>query len=74
MTELSLALPLAVGELIYARASLDAVKRQYRTIRINLAWQWLGERDTGYTPFVESLARLLYSEPPYVFDKTTVAD
>jgi hypothetical protein len=68
MKRLALKLPLAIGEQIYARASLDAVKHEYDEILVSLNWEQLNLRAPGYRGFAEGFASRLFSEPPYRFD------
>lgn len=65
---LAVGLPAGLGGIIYLRASLDAVAVRYDEIRIGLCSETLALRSDGYGSFLLGLARLLFSQPPYVVD------
>lgn len=69
MASLGVSFPLAIGEQIYARAALDAVKQNYGEIRVGLNWQGLDMRPPGYRPFAVAFGQMLWSDGPYCFDE-----
>lgn len=67
MADYSICLPLALGEQLYARATLDTQRDRLARVRVTLNWQQLEMRDHGYRDFGSQFAQLLFTSPPYEF-------
>lgn len=64
-------IPVSLGDNIMIRAALDAVKHEYSEIRISHYKHLIDREKVGnpaYYKFIKDLGRLLYSEPPFIFD------
>lgn len=64
---------LGLGDNIIARMIFDTVKHQYSAIRISHdqnIFNIYKNGDTGYAKFLDDIGNLLFTEAPYIFDKT----
>jgi hypothetical protein len=67
MKKLLVTSAIGMGDILYLKSSLDAIKHEYDQIDIHFAMgliRWL-KRNEDYADFVLELANLLFNEPPY---------
>jgi hypothetical protein len=62
---LQIALPIGMGDLLFARGQLDTVAGNYPELQVGFATKLLGLRSADYRSFATAFARLLFSEAPY---------
>lgn len=66
MTTYAARIPIGIGNLIYHRAQMDAVRDRFDCIEVGFRWEFLHCRTEGHRPFVLDLARVLFLDSPYV--------
>lgn len=72
MKKISTSICLGLGDNIIARIIFDTIKHQYSEIRISHDQAVINlykKGDVGYLAFLNNIGRLLFTEPPYIFDK-----
>jgi hypothetical protein len=71
MKEIATSICLGLGDNIVARIVFDTVKHQYDSIKIahdkNIMVMYK-RNDSSYVKFLGDIGRLLFTEPPYIFD------
>lgn len=71
MKTTSLSIPMGIGDHIVIRGYLDAIKKQYKEIKISnhkpLLKTWRNN-DMIYGDFINQFGKLIFSEPPFKFD------
>lgn len=68
MSELAVTIPIGIGDIIYVKAMLDAVKHRYDTIKIKFHREIVRSYnfDPNYNSFLDDIGALFFSESPYV--------
>ncbi len=68
MNQLSITVPIGLGDLIYLRAMLDEVKHNFSQIKIKFHKEIIKSYgfDPEYSKFLDDIGQLLFSEIPYM--------
>jgi hypothetical protein len=68
MNQLAITVPIGLGDIIYLKAMLDAVKQRYSIIKIKFHREIIKAYgiDPAYHNFLDEIGPLFFSEPPYV--------
>lgn len=68
MNILKINIPIGIGDILYAKGMLDAVKHNYNEIHIKFHREIINsyKMSQDYNVFLDELGRLLFSEPPYI--------
>lgn len=72
MKRLEISIPIGLGDAIYSKAQLDAVKDQYTEIKISFYKKYIEvyrNSALGYSEFLDQLGELLFAEKPYSYSQ-----